>query len=66
VSPDASWQVVEIGDFNGDGKSDIMWQQSGSGALAEWQMNGMQIVSSVGVASQGSNWHAQGSPTNFA
>jgi probable HAF family extracellular repeat protein len=26
VAPDASWKVVEIGDFNGDGNSDILWR----------------------------------------
>jgi len=36
VAPDASWNVVAIGDFNGDGKSDIIWQQRSTGDLVEW------------------------------
>ncbi len=35
-----------IGDFNGDGRSDLLWRQSGSGMLAEWLMDGSQITSS--------------------
>jgi hypothetical protein len=25
VAPDASWNVIDVGDFNGDGNSDILW-----------------------------------------
>jgi hypothetical protein len=72
VSPDSSWNIVEIGDFNGSGDSDILWQQSTTGALVEWQMNGSQIVSSQSVTSQGtpvappSTWQSQTKPTDFA
>ena len=59
VSPDASWNIVEIGDFNGSGDSDILWQQSTTGALVEWQMNGSQIVSSQTVTSQGDSGRTQ-------
>ena len=52
VSPDASWHVVEVGDFNGDGKADILWRND-SGALSEWLMNGSQIASSLTPTSQG-------------
>ena len=71
VSPDSSWNIVEIGDFNGSGDSDILWQQSTTGALVEWQMNGSQIVSSQSVTSQGtpvalgSTWTSQAKPTDF-
>ena len=71
VSPHSSWNIVEIGDFNGSGDSDILWQQSTTGALVEWQMNGSQIVSSQSVTSQGtpvapsSTWTSQAKPTDF-
>ena len=73
VSPDATWNIVEIGDFTGNGDSDILWQQSTTGTLVEWQMNGSQIVSSQSVTSQGipvapnsSTWTSQAKPTDFA
>lgn len=73
VAPPSSWNIIEIGDFTGgSGTSDILWQQSGTGALIEWQMNGSQIVSSQSVTSEGtavtqdSSWQPQAKPTDFA
>ena len=70
VTPDASWHVVEIGDFNGDSQSDVLWRND-NGALAEWLMNGTRIVSSLTPNSGGtavgpdSTWSTQAKPTNF-
>src|SRR5258708_39063423 len=44
-------------DFNGDGKSDILWQDtSGSGRMALWLMNSAQILQNVGDANVPSPW----------
>src|SRR5262249_5130112 len=62
VRPDASWSVAGIGDFNGDGNSDVLWRNS-SGALAEWLMNGSTISGSGAITSGGvpvapdATWH---------
>jgi serralysin len=70
VAPDASWNIAEVGDFNGDGRQDILWRGS-NGALMDWAMNGSQITSSQNITSQGSlvnpdgSWHAQARPTDF-
>jgi hypothetical protein len=53
VAPDSSWSVVGIGDFNGDGKSDILWRDT-NGLLIDWTMNGSQITSSQTVTLGGS------------
>jgi len=42
----SNWNVVEIGDFTGDGKSDIMWRDSNTGQMVEWALNGATIISS--------------------
>jgi hypothetical protein len=34
------WRVIGTGDFNGDGKDDILWQQDGTGHLLDWLGNG--------------------------
>jgi Domain of unknown function (DUF4347) len=72
ASGDTTWSLVEIGGFNGDGKSDALWRQSTTGALSEWLMNGSQITSASTVTSQSVNpmpdasWQVLSKPTNFA
>jgi hypothetical protein len=40
-----SWNVALTGDFNGDGRTDILWRNS-NGDASVWFMNGT-VVSSV-------------------
>lgn len=40
VTPDSGWKVVGVGDFNGDGKSDLVFQNQTSGWIAIWFMDG--------------------------
>jgi len=35
----ADWHVQGIGDFNGDGNSDVLWRQDGSVQIYVWEMN---------------------------
>ncbi len=68
--PDATWHVVDVGDFNDDGSSDILWRND-DGTLAEWLMNGTTISQSVTPTSNGTaaspdaTWATQNKPTNF-
>ena len=72
VNVAANWQVVEIGDFNGDGSSDILWRDSGTGATAEWLMTGNVVTAQISLTSNGTavnpdpSWSVQAKPTNFA
>jgi uncharacterized protein (AIM24 family) len=40
VTPAAGWKVVGVGDFNGDGKSDLVFQNQNTNQVAIWFMNG--------------------------
>ena len=51
-----SWDVAGVEDFNGDGKSDILWHND-NGSLVMWQMNGTQIVKNQTVGSVTTDWH---------
>jgi len=53
------WSVVETGDFNGDGMSDILWNDT-SGDTAIWFMNGTTVSSGVGLGTIGTSWSMQG------
>jgi len=43
---DLTWLIKGVGDFDGNGKADILWQNSTSGQLYVWLMNGTTLVSS--------------------
>src|SRR6266487_1510599 len=47
-------------DFNGDGKADILWQNT-SGARAIWLMNGTTFGSSVSLGTVAISWNIAGS-----
>jgi len=38
---DPTWRMVGIADFDGNGKSDILWQESSAGWLYVWYMDGV-------------------------
>jgi hypothetical protein len=43
--PDTGWRMVATGDYNQDGKVDIVWRHSGSGQIVMWFMDGINLVS---------------------
>src|SRR5262249_41390454 len=42
---DTNWKVAGVGDFNRDGKPDLIWQRDGTGEVAVWFMNGTSLIS---------------------
>jgi hypothetical protein len=59
ADPGPNWHAIGTGDFNADGHSDILLQNT-NGSVAIWEMNGSNIASSAVVANPGPNWHAIG------
>ncbi len=45
--PGAGWQVAGIGDFTGNGTSDILWHNVNSGDIAEWLIQNGHWAGSV-------------------
>jgi FG-GAP repeat len=41
-----TWNVISTGDYNGDGKSDLLWQDTG-GDTVVWFLNGFAVSSTA-------------------
>jgi hypothetical protein len=51
------WTAYGAGDFNGDGKSDLLWLNN-AGQAAVWELNGPNLIGfGVSAGQMGSEWH---------
>jgi putative lipase involved disintegration of autophagic bodies len=57
--PGPTWHAIGTGDFNGDGRSDILFQND-SGEIVIWEMNGTSVIGTVSLGNPGPSWHAVG------
>jgi uncharacterized repeat protein (TIGR01451 family) len=57
----AGWEIKGTGDFNGDGKDDIIWQGA-DGTAAMWLMDGTDVTfaGAVGPFNPGTTWEIKG------
>ena len=46
--PNVNMEVVGTGDFNGDGRSDILWRHQVTGKNSMWLMDGTTILPGTG------------------
>jgi hypothetical protein len=58
--PPTGWNIVGTGDFNGDGKTDILWRNPTTGQNAIWQMGSGLSYSASGISSVATNWIVTG------
>jgi hypothetical protein len=61
ATPEPGWKVVGVGDFNGDGKSDLVFQNQSTGRIVVWFMNGASYQGGVVFSSNpGVGWQIVG------
>jgi FG-GAP repeat len=54
----SSWSIALTGDYDGDGKSDLLWRHT-SGNTAIWLMDGEKVATSAGLGSISTSWTVQ-------
>lgn len=60
-SAPTTWHVADVGDYNGDGRDDILWR-SDSGQLSDWlgQANGGFVSNDANALNSApTSWHTQ-------
>ena len=53
-NPGPSWHIKDTGDFNDDGRSDILWQND-NGTPAIWLMDGMNPIAQAAGGQSGAD-----------
>jgi predicted extracellular nuclease len=56
----ADWSIAGTGDFNGDGKSDILWRNASTGSTYVYLMNGLAIDAQGEIRKVTSDWSIAG------
>jgi V8-like Glu-specific endopeptidase len=57
--PSQDWSIMGTGDFDGDGRSDILWRND-NGIVGIWHMNGSQFASGGNVVGRPEGWNIVG------
>jgi hypothetical protein len=50
------YQIAGLGDFNGDGISDVLWRDPATGQVDEWRMKDGHWDGSIDLGSHGAGW----------
>jgi ELWxxDGT repeat protein len=61
-NPGPSWQVKGTGDFNGDGNSDLLFQNT-KGAVGIWELDGTEVIGGAGTtvgSNSSASWQVKG------
>jgi FG-GAP repeat len=57
---DLNWQLVGVGDVNGDSKADLVWRHLSTGQVAVWLLDGPTLAGAAVVGSAADlNWQLE-------
>jgi hypothetical protein len=56
---DPGFHFAGKGDYNGDGKTDLLFENDATHALSVWEMNGTQVEAKaqIGTINAAADWH---------
>lgn len=60
---DLDWRIAAVGDFNADGRDDLVWQHRTSGSLLVWLLDGVTVLAETPLtpgAVADTNWQVVG------
>jgi hypothetical protein len=58
IEPNLSWKIIAVADFNGDGRSDILYRNDATGQVFMLLMNGPSATGGAQVYAEGNlNWN---------
>ena len=58
VMIEPSRTIQGVGDFNGDGKADILWRHT-SGSLYIWELNGPSVIGTGSPGGASTDWQIE-------
>ena len=58
---DTNWEIVGVGDFDGDGKADVILRNRATGQNIGWLMNGLTVATAAFMPTiADTNWEIKG------
>jgi hypothetical protein len=54
-----TWQIAGVGDFNGDGFADLVWQNTSTGQVAIWFLKNGVISSGLYLPTMPLTWQIE-------
>lgn len=50
------WAIAGVGDYDGDGRSDLLWRQASTGAVYLWRFTSPTTMAGQDIGPVGGEW----------